>query len=111
MFKIIIYILLFAIATVIIYTWGLFKEKNKPKDLLDILYSKGEKKVIKAFKYKKCLSRKDIEKELINLKASLFYSKNKLIVQDASHFSKVLVGRLLQKGMIVKCSNGYTLKQ
>ncbi|RDY23720.1 hypothetical protein CHF27_006225 [Romboutsia maritimum] len=110
MFKTIIYILLFAIATIIIYTWGLFKEKNKSKDLLDILYSKGEKKILKALDSKGSLSRKDIEKELMNLKASLFYSKNKLVVQDPSHFSKVLVGKLLQKGVIVKNSKGYTLK-
>lgn len=111
MFKTIFYILLFALATVIIYTWGLIKEKNKTKDLVNILYTKGEKVIIKALESKGSLSRKDIENELLNLKASLFYSKNKLIVQDPSHLSKVLVGRLLQKGIIIKNSKGYVLKE
>ena len=37
------YILLFAIATVIIYIWGMKKEQSKEKELLDNLYKKSEK--------------------------------------------------------------------
>ena len=106
----IFYILLFAFITVIISLWGLVKEKNKTNDLLNVLYDKAERKVIKELKINKSLSRKQIEKELINLRASLFYSKNKLIVQDPSHFTKIIIGRLLEKEIIIKNSKGYTLK-
>ena len=61
------YILLFAIATVIIYIWGMKKEQSKEKELLDNLYKKSEKIVIKSFKQNKTLSRKDIENELTNV--------------------------------------------
>lgn len=108
--KTIFYILLFAFVTVIISIWGLIREKNKTNDLLNILYNKAEKKIIKALKSNKSLSKKQIEKELLNLKASLFYSKNKLVVKDPSNFTVVIIGRLLEKGIIVKVSNGYTLK-
>ena len=108
--KTIFYILLFAFVTVIISIWGLIREKNKTNDLLNILYNKAEKKIIKALKSNKTLSKKQIEKELLNLKASLFYSKNKLVVKDPSSFTVVIIGRLLEKGIIVKVSNGYTLK-
>ena len=36
------YILLFAIATVIICIWGMKKEQSKEKELLDNLYKKSE---------------------------------------------------------------------
>ena len=108
--KTIFYILLFAFVTVIISIWGLIREKNKTNDLLNILYNKAEKKIIKALKSNKTLSKKQIEKELLNLKASLFYSKNKLVVKDPSSFTVFIIGRLLEKGIIVKVSNGYTLK-
>ena len=61
------YILLFAIATVIIYIWGMKKEQSKEKELLDNLYKKSEKIVIKSFKQNNTLSRKDIENELTNV--------------------------------------------
>lgn len=108
--KTLFYILLFAFVTVIISIWGLIREKNKTNDLLNILYNKAEKKIIKSLKSNKSLSKKQIEKELLNLKASLFYSKNKLVVKDSSHFTVFIIGRLLEKGIIVKNSNGYTLK-
>ena len=50
------YILLFAIATVIIYIWGMKKEQSKEKELLDNLYKKSEKIVIKSFKQNKTYS-------------------------------------------------------
>ena len=106
----IFYILLFAFVTVIISVWGLIKEKNKTNDLLSILYKKGENAIIKSLKVNGSLSKKQIEKELMNLKASLFYSKNKLVVKDPSHFSKVIIGRLLEKEIITKNSKAYTLK-
>ena len=106
----IFYILLFAFVTVIISIWGLIKEKNKANDLLNILYKKAENKIIKALKSNGSLSKKQIEKELINLKAPLFYSKNKLVIKDPSHFTKIIIGRLLEKGIIIKNSKGYTLK-
>ena len=106
----IFYILLFAFITVIISIWGLMKEKNKTNDLLNVLYEKSERKIIKSLKVNKSLSKKQIENELINIKASLFYSKNKLVVQDSSHFTKIIIGRLLEKEIIIKNSKGYTLK-
>ena len=104
------YILLFAIATVIIYIWGMKKEQSKEKELLDNLYKKSEKIVIKSFKQNKTLSRKDIENELTNVKSSLFYSKHKLVIKIPSHLAKIIICNLLNNGTIIKTNNGYTLK-
>ena len=58
--KYIIYILMFAAATVIVFSWGIIKEQNKSRDLMNQLYKKAENNVVKAFKRKDVLSRKDI---------------------------------------------------
>ena len=104
------YILLFATSTVIIYIWGMKKEQTKEKELMDKLYKKSEKIVIKSFKENKTLSRKDIENQLSNVKSSLFYSKQKLIIKDPSHLAKIIIGNLLKNGIIEKNTNGYSLK-
>ena len=106
----IFYILLFATSTIIIYIWGIKKEQNQEKELLDNLYKKSEKIVIKSFKENKTLSRKDIENELSNVKSSLFYTKQKLVIKDPSHLAKIIIGNLLTSGTIIKTTNGYTLK-
>lgn len=106
----ILYILLFAVATVIIFTWGIVKEQRKTDDLFNILYSKCEKAILKEFKKKKTLSKKDIENKIINTKASLFYSKDKLVINNPTHITKVLIGNLLKDEIIKKDTNGYTLK-
>ena len=76
------YILLFAIATVIICIWGMKKEQSKEKELLDNLYKKSEKIVIKSFKQNK----------------------------NPSHLAKIIICNLLNNGTIIKTTNGYTLK-
>lgn len=108
--KYILYILMFALATVIIFSWGIIKEQNKSKDLMNQLYKKAETKVLKAFKKKQVLTRKDIEKEVKNVKASLFYSRDKLIVQNSSSFSKNIINTMIRKNLIEKTTDGYILK-
>ena len=110
MIKYILYVLLFAIATMIIYTWGLIKTRNQSRDLLNILYSKSEKAILNALKNKGSLSRKEIEKELINIKASQFYSKNKLAINDPKTFSKSLIDTMMKKNLIVKNDLDGTIK-
>ena len=47
---VVIGIILFAIATMIIYGWGLVKQKNQSSDLMNMLFSKGNSKVKKYLK-------------------------------------------------------------
>ena len=108
--KYIVYILLFAISTVIIFTWGIIKDQNKSKDLMNKLYKKAENKVIKAFSKNSVLTKKDIENEIKNIKASLFYSKDKMIVQNSSVFAKNIINTMINRNLIEKTSEGYILK-
>ena len=48
MLKMIVGILMMAIATSIVYIWGLKKSMSEQNDLMEILYTKGKRKVIKS---------------------------------------------------------------
>ena len=108
--KYIIYILMFAAATVIVFSWGIIKEQNKSRDLMNQLYKKAEHNVVKAFKRKDVLSRKDIENEVKNVKASLFYSRDKMVVQNPRSFTKSLINTMINNNVIEKTTDGYILK-
>ena len=108
--KYIIYILMFAAATVIVFSWGIIKEQNKSRDLINQLYKKAENNVVKAFKRKDVLSRKDIENEVKNVKASLFYSRDKMVVQNPRSFTKSLINTMINNNVIEKTTDGYILK-
>ena len=105
--KYIIYILMFAAATVIVFSWGIIKEQNKSRDLMNQLYKKAENNVVKAFKRKDVLSRKDIENEVKNVKASLFYSRDKMVVQNPRSFTKSLINTMINNNVIEKTTDGY----
>ena len=108
--KYIIYILMFAAATVIVFSWGIIKEQNKSRDLMNQLYKKAENNVVKAFKRKDVLSRKDIENEVKNVKASLFYSRDKMVVQNPRSCTKSLINTRINNNVIEKTTDGYILK-
>ena len=108
--KYIIYILMFAAATVIVFSWGIIKEQNKSRDLMNQLYKKAENNVVKAFKRKDVLSRKDIENEVKNVKASLLYSRDKMVVQNPRSFTKSLINTMINNNVIEKTTDGYILK-
>ena len=108
--KYIIYILMFAAATVIVFSWGIIKEQNKSRDLMNQLYKKAENNVVKAFKRKDVLSRKDIENEVKNVKASLLYSRDKMVVQNPRSFTKYLINTMINNNVIEKTTDGYILK-
>lgn len=108
--KYIVYILMFALSTVVIFSWGIIKEQNKSKDLMNQLYKKAEAKVLKAFKKKDILTRRDIENEIKDIKASLFYSKDKMVVQNSSSFTKNIINTMIGRNLIEKTNDGYILK-
>lgn len=103
-------ILATAIIAAGIYAYGLIKSQNKQRELLSILYGKGQKAVTHAIKKNGPMSAKDLRKELNGLQASLFYSKNRLVVQDPQAFAKSLLSTMVEKGLLTtKTEKGVTL--
>ena len=53
---IILGILFFAIATMIIYGWGVIRQKNQSGDLMKLLFSKGQGRVKKYLKHNSAIT-------------------------------------------------------
>lgn len=98
--EIILYILAFAIVTAILYIWGVNKSKNKQRDLLRALYEKAELIVVRSLKKKDAMTKAEIDAALVDIKASLFYSKSKIQIQDPALFSEHLLNDMCKKGRL-----------
>ena len=55
------YILLFALATMLIYGWGLWRTTRQKQDLSNMLSAKGISRIKKALKKNGSLTRIDLE--------------------------------------------------
>ena len=111
--KVTIGILLFAIATAIIYAWGIKKTMNQQKELSNMLYSKGAQRVMKKLKNQKVITRREIEDEIKEIKISAPFSRKKAIVADKKEFTKTLIQLMMKKGLMREIVEGnkrvYTL--
>ena len=84
---VIVGVLLFALATMIIYGWGIVKQKNESQDLMNLLFSKGESKVKKYLKNHEYITITDVEKLSENLEAKQIFSPNKIVVKDKKDYA------------------------
>ncbi len=100
MLKIIIAILLFAVAFAFVYAWGYIKEQRKSQELFKQLIEKSQEKILKEMRKGKFLTKKDIEKIIEGTKSSLFWSKNKMQVTNSKVFADTLIQTMLSKGLI-----------
>lgn len=106
---IIVGIILFAIATMIIYGWGLVKQKNQSSDLMNMLFSKGEARVKKYLKKNEYITISDVEKMSENLEAKLPFSKNKAVVKNKRDFARQLIAYMVKTGQIEQENNHYKI--
>lgn len=106
---IILGILLFAVATVIVYSWGLVKQSNQTADLMKLLFSKGEGKVKKYLKKHEYITVAQIEEMSENLTASMPFSRNRAIVKDKKDFVSKLVAYMEKTGQVTV--NGNQIKK
>lgn len=102
---IIIGVILFAIATVIVFSWGLVKQKNQSEDLLRLLFSKGASMVKKQLKKKEYITVAEIEKMSKDLSAGFLFSKNRAIVKDTKDYTEKLVAYMIKTGQVKKEGN------
>ena len=104
---IILGVIFFAAATMIIYGWGLAKQKNQSKDLMNLLFSKGNAKVKKYLKKNEYITIAEVEKMADGLEAKQPFSGNKAVVKDKSDFSKKLLQYMVKTGQIEEEGNRY----
>lgn len=104
---IIIGIILFAIATMIIYGWGIIRQKNQTDDLMRMLFSKGESKVRKYLKKNDFITITDVEEMCENMQVKQPFSANRAVVKDKRDYAKTLLSYMVKKGQIAADGNRY----
>lgn len=109
--EIILWMLAFAVVTAIIYGWGLAKSRDRQRDLLAVLYGKGETLIKRLLKKNGSMSPAELEKALSGTRASLFYSRGQqAVVNDPKVFTAELLRLMTEKNVIVEDGPNYRLK-
>ena len=102
MLKYIPYVLLFALASMIIYAWGLWRSVRQNQDLSNLLASKGVAKVRKALRKNKALTLKELEPFVKNLTAKQPFSRQQLAVTDPEEFLESILSYMIRQKMIIE---------
>lgn len=96
----IIGIFLFAIVTAILYLWGLKKSATQAQDLERILLSKCAHKIMRSMKQKPLIDQKGIAEQVAGMKAGLFWSRQRIQVNNPQEFSKKVIAYMLEQQML-----------
>lgn len=80
--QIVLGILLFALATAVLYVWGLRKSMTQEADLERILLNKCAGTVVKYLRKHGSITQKELPALIQGVKAGMFWSKNRIRVQD-----------------------------
>lgn len=100
-------IIFFAAATIIVYGWGLVRQKNQSGDLMRLLFGKGEEKIIKYLKQEEYITNADVEKLCGGLEARLPFSSGKAVVKDEKNFADQLLAYMVKTGQLEKEGSRY----
>ena len=100
--KIILYVLLFALATIIVYAWGLKKSLHQGTDLERMMLSVCGSKVVRFIKKHGSATKADIAKTIEGVKVGPAWSKNKLTVTDGAAAADAVIEFLISQQYIVK---------
>ncbi|RKD21967.1 hypothetical protein SAMN02745883_01317 [Caminicella sporogenes DSM 14501] len=100
LFRYVLEVLFLAVTIAFLGAWGIVKQQNKGRELIQRLFLKIQKKVIKELKIKGSLNIKEIEKIIKNTKASLFWSRDKVKVVEPKLLAKQLVEYMLENEII-----------
>lgn len=106
MLKYIPYVLLFALATVIIYAWGLWRSMRQSRDLSNLLSAKGIAKVKKALRRNKEMTAKGLETCVKDLTAKQPFSRQQIAVTDPKQFLNSILPYMIRQKMITESKEG-----
>ena len=83
---VIIGIALFAIVTMILYGWGIVKQKNQTSDLMNLLFSKGQDKIKKYLKQNEYITISQVEQICDAKKLVEYMLKTNQLEQEGSRY-------------------------
>lgn len=96
------YILLFAVATMLIYGWGLWRSMHQNQDLNNLLTSKGISRIKKELKHNGKMTKKELADCVKGLTASQPFSKQRIGVTNPNQFLDSLLPYMERQEMIRK---------
>lgn len=102
MLKYIPYVLLFALVTIIVYAWGLWRSVRQNQDLSNMLAAKGVSKVKKALRKNKALTLKELEPFVKDLTAKQPFSRQQIAVTDPEEFLNSILPYMVRQKMIIE---------
>ena len=97
---IILGIALFALATAVLYVWGLKKSEGQRDDLSRILLNRCSNKVVKYLKTHKTISKAEVVRQIDGVTASEFWSRKRLSIQEPKKFAQNVIDFLLDQQFI-----------
>lgn len=100
MLKYIPYVLLFALVTMIIYAWGLWRSMRQQQDLSNLLSAKGISRVKKALKKNGAMSAEELEPVVKELTAKQPFSRKQIAVTDPGKFLGSILPYMIKQKMI-----------
>lgn len=108
---IILGIILFALVTALLYVWGLKKSVTQPEDLQRILLGKGAARIRKYLKTHETIDLLEVARQIRDIKASMFWSRNRASIQDPAAFSRQLI-TFMQEQQLIEAADAkrYRLK-
>lgn len=98
--QIVLGILLFALATAVLYVWGLRKSMTQEADLERILLNKCAGTVVKYLRKHGSITQKELPALIQGVKAGMFWSKNRIRVQDPAAFAPKLIRYMLEQQLL-----------
>lgn len=105
------YILLFAVATMLIYGWGLWRSLHQGQDLNNLLTSKGISKIKKELKKNGKMTKKELADSVKGLTAKQPFSKKCIGVTNPMQFLDSLLPYMERQEMITKKGKYYTIDE
>ena len=94
------YILLFALATAVIYAWGLWRSMRQQQDLSNMLSAKGVAKIKKALRKNGAMTRRDLEPVVKDLTAKQPFSREEIAVTDPKQFLDSVLPYMMKQMII-----------
>ena len=112
MLKYIPYILLFALATIIVYAWGMWRSMRQQQDLSNMLSAKGSAKVKNALKKNGAMTAKELQPFIKDLTAKQPFSREQIAVTDPKKFLGSILPYMVKQKMITETTeNGKAVYQ
>jgi len=98
--QIILGIAMFAVATAVLYVWGLAKSTGQQEDMARSLLHAGGSRVVKYLKKHETITAKQVADLIGGVTVRQFWSRKRLTVQDGKAFAPEVIRFLLDQQYI-----------